>query len=104
MSRRGWVLFAAMCVIWGIPYLLIRVAVREFTPPTVVFLRTAIAAALLLPAVLRPDQIAALRQRWRALVVYTLVEVTLPWWLLTNAERHITSSLAGLLIAAVPLL
>lgn len=102
MSRRGWLLFTAMCVIWGVPYLLIRVAVGELTPSTVVFLRTAIAVVVLVPAV-RWTHLAALRGRWRVLVVYTVIEVTVPWWLLTNAERHISSSLAGLLVAAVPL-
>ena len=104
MSKRGSVLFAAMCVIWGIPYLLIRIADRELEPPTVVFLRTAIAAVLLLPFVLRGRQLAWVRDRWRVLVLYTAVEVAGPWGLLTWAERHLTSSLAGLIIAAVPLL
>ena len=103
MSKRGWALFAAMCVIWGVPYLLIRVAVEELSPSTVVFFRTAIAAVLLLPLVLRSRQVSALRGHWAPLIAYTAVEVTLPWWLLTNAERHVSSSLAGLLIAAVPL-
>ncbi|MBV8598348.1 MAG: EamA family transporter, partial [Actinobacteria bacterium] len=47
MSRRGLLLFAAMCVVWGIPYLLIRVAVRELSPAMLVFARTAVAALLL---------------------------------------------------------
>ena len=50
MTQRGWLLFAAMCVIWGIPYLMIRVAVRELTPATLVFARTALGALLLVPA------------------------------------------------------
>jgi drug/metabolite transporter (DMT)-like permease len=53
MSRRSWALFAAMCVIWGIPYLLIRVAVRDVAPGTLVFLRTAIGGLVLLPLALR---------------------------------------------------
>ena len=54
MSRRGWLLFAAMAVIWGIPYLLIKVAVSELEPASLVFLRTTVAGAILVPvAVLR---------------------------------------------------
>src|SRR4051794_39212912 len=104
MSRRGWLLFAAMCVIWGVPYLLIRVAVRDMSPATVVFLRTAIAALVLVPVALHRGGVRDLLLRWRWLLFFTVVEVTVPWWLLTAAEQHISSALAGLLIAAVPLL
>ena len=103
MSRRGALLFAAMCVIWGIPYLMIRVAVRELAPVTLVFLRTGIAALLLLPFALWRKELRALLPHWRALVVYTAIEVALPWFLLAKAETKLSSSLTGLLIAAVPL-
>jgi drug/metabolite transporter (DMT)-like permease len=103
MSRRGVLLFAAMCVIWGIPYLMIRVAVRELAPVTLVFLRTAIAALLLLPFALWRKELRALLPHWRALLLYTAIEVALPWFLLARAETKLSSSLTGLLIAAVPL-
>jgi drug/metabolite transporter (DMT)-like permease len=96
-------LFAAMCVIWGIPYLMIRVAVRELAPVTMVFLRTGIAAALLLPLAARRRELRPLLARWRPLLAYTAVEVALPWLLLGRAETKLTSSLTGLLLAAVPL-
>src|SRR5436305_12871661 len=103
MSRRGWVLFAAMCLIWGVPYLFIRVAVRDRRPSCVVAMRTGIAALCLLPIAMRRVDMHDLLARWRPLLLYTAVEVTLPWWLLTRAEQHLTSALAGLLLAAVPL-
>ena len=103
MSRRGVLLFAAMCVIWGIPYLMIRVAVRELAPVTLVFLRTGIAALLLLPFALWRGELRPLFAHWRALLVYTGIEVALPWFLLAKAETKLSSSLTGLLIAAVPL-
>jgi drug/metabolite transporter (DMT)-like permease len=103
MSRKGIVLFASMCVIWGIPYLMIRVAVRELTPATLVFWRTAIAALLLMPLALLRGHIRPLLAHWRAFVAYTLIEVAIPWLFLARAETKISSSLAGLLIAAVPL-
>jgi drug/metabolite transporter (DMT)-like permease len=103
MTRRGALLFAAMCVIWGIPYLMIRVAVGELAPVTLVFLRTAIAGALLLPFALWRKELRALLPHWRAFLLYTAIEVALPWFLLARAETEISSSLAGLLIAAVPL-
>jgi len=92
-----------MCVIWGIPYLLIRVAVRDFDPAAVVFGRTAIGALLLTPIAVWRGQLRSLRGHWLWLLAYTGFELTMPWYLLTSAEQHLTSSLAGLLVAAVPL-
>jgi drug/metabolite transporter (DMT)-like permease len=103
MSRRGWLLFAAMCVIWGVPYLLIRVAVRDFSPESVVFFRTVLGALVLLPMAVRRGDLPAVFRRWRPLLFYTVIEVTLPWWLLSTAEQHLSSALAGLLLASVPL-
>src|SRR5204863_3461519 len=92
-----------MCVIWGTPYLMIRVAVRELAPVTLVFMRTGIAALLLVPLAARRRELRPLVARWRPLLAYTAVEVGLPWLLLGRAETKLTSSLTGLLIAAVPL-
>ncbi len=104
MSRKGWLLFILLCVIWGIPYLLIRVAVRELPPPALVFLRTAPAALLLVPLALHRRELRPLFARWRWVVAYTAVELAIPWLLLSHAEQRISSSLAGLLVAAVPLM
>jgi len=103
VTRRGLVLFAAMCVIWGIPYLLIRVAVLEISPATLVFMRTSLALVILLPFALRRGGWRDLARRWPMLVVFAAVEVGGPWFFLSNAEQHISSALAGLLISAVPL-
>ncbi len=103
MSRRSWLLFAAMCVIWGVPYLMIRVAVREVSPGTLVFARTALGALLLVPLAIRRDALRPVLRRWRPLLAYTAVEVAVPWLMLSDAETELSSSLTGLLIAAVPL-
>jgi drug/metabolite transporter (DMT)-like permease len=103
MTRRGWLLFAAMGIIWGIPYLLIKVAVGELTPAALVFFRTAVGASLLLPAAAMRGDLGPLRAQWRPLVLYSLVEVAVPWFLLADAERHLSSSFTGLIIATVPL-
>jgi drug/metabolite transporter (DMT)-like permease len=103
VSRRGWALFVAMSVIWGVPYLLIKVAIGEFSPVVVVFLRCVVGAALLLPWTLARGRLGtALRQHWRALLVFTVLEMTMPWLLLSWAERELSSSLTGLLVAGVP--
>jgi drug/metabolite transporter (DMT)-like permease len=104
VSRRGWVLFAIMCLVWGIPYLLIKVAVEEVAVPVVVFARTALGAAVLLLPALRSGQLAVLRRHWRPLVAFAALEMIGPWGLLSDAERYLPSSLAGLLIAAVPII
>lgn len=103
MSRKGALLFAAMCVLWGIPYLMIRIAVRELAPETLVFLRTGIAALLLMPFAAVRGQLRPLLCRWRPLVAFAVIEVSIPWVLLARAETRLTSSLTGLLLAAVPL-
>jgi drug/metabolite transporter (DMT)-like permease len=103
VTRRGWLLFAAMSVLWGIPYLLIKVAVDELSPPTLVFLRTALGALVLLPFAMTSGGLSALRGRWRVVVAFTVLELAGPWLLLADAERHLSSSVSGLLVAAVPL-
>ena len=104
MSRRGQVLFLVMSVVWGIPYLLIRVAVRELSPPVLVFARTAPAALLLLPVAVRRGYLRPLLARWRIVVVFSLVELAGPWLLLSHAEKRLPSSVSGLLVASVPLI
>jgi drug/metabolite transporter (DMT)-like permease len=104
VSRKGWVLFAVMCVVWGIPYLLIKVAVGEVSVPVVVFARTALGAVVLLPLALRSGQMSVLRRHWRPLLAFAMLEMIVPWGLLSQAERRLPSSLAGLLIAAFSLL
>jgi drug/metabolite transporter (DMT)-like permease len=104
VSRKGWLLFVALCVIWGIPYLFIRVAVRELPPPALVLLRTAPAALLLLPFAIRKGELRRMLRSWPWVFLYTAVELCVPWLLLAHAEQRISSSLAGLLIATVPLI
>jgi drug/metabolite transporter (DMT)-like permease len=96
-------LFSAMCVIWGIPYLLIKVAVRELSPVTLVFARCTIAVVLLLPVTLARGELRPVLRYWKPLFAFTAAEVAIPWLLLSVAEQRLTSSLTGLLVAAVPL-
>ena len=104
MSRRALALFALMSVVWGIPYLLIKVAVRDLTPAVVVDGRTLLGAALLMPLALRQGRVRPLLAVWKPLAVYCVCELAIPWYLLSNAERRIPSSLSGLLVASVPLI
>src|ERR1700722_5477580 len=92
-----------MCVIWGIPYLLIRVAVRDLSPAVLVFARTGGAALLLLPIAAARRELAPVLRARVPVLAFALVEIAIPWVLLSSAERRISSSLSGLLIAAGPL-
>ncbi|WP_406492541.1 DMT family transporter [Streptomyces sp. NBC_01604] len=105
MTARGWFLFSLMGVVWGIPYLLIKVAVdAPLSPSMVVFARCALGAALLLPFALRQGGLpATVRTHWRPMLAFACIEIIGPWWTLTDAERHLSSSTAGLLIAGVPI-
>jgi drug/metabolite transporter (DMT)-like permease len=104
MTKRGWLLFIALGVIWGMPYLLIRIAVESIHPLVVAFGRTLIGALLLLPVALYRRELVAAFRHWPALLAFTLVEISGPWLLLGYAERRINSSTTGLIIAMVPLL
>lgn len=103
MSRSAWALFAALSLLWGIPYLLIRVAVAEVDPAVVVFGRTAIGGLLLLPLALMRRELGVVLRHWRIVLLYAFVEIIVPWWLLSYAGTRLDSSTSGLLIAGVPL-
>jgi drug/metabolite transporter (DMT)-like permease len=102
VSRRGWVLFLAMSVIWGIPYLLIKVAVDEVSPVMLVFARCVVGAALLLPWTIAKGLLRPALRHWRALLLFTVLEMAGPWLLIAYAEESLSSSLTGLLVAGVP--
>ena len=103
MTRRGLLLFAALGIAWGIPYLFIKVAVSELEPGMVVLARSALAAVLLLPLALFRREVGTVLRRWKPMLAYTIVEIVIPWYFLSSAEQHLPSSTAGLLLAAVPL-
>ena len=97
-------MFVAMSVIWGLPYLLIKVAVGGVSVPVLVLTRVALGAALLLPIALRRRQLASIKPVWPWLLLFALVEIIMPWFALSEAERGISSSLTGLLVASVPII
>jgi drug/metabolite transporter (DMT)-like permease len=104
MSKRGWILFLALGVIWGMPYLLIRIAVGSLDPLVVAWGRTFIGALLLLPIAISRGALMPALRHWRWLVVFTLVEISGPWLLLGHAETRLNSSTTGLAIAIVPMI
>jgi len=103
MSGRPLALFLAMSVIWGIPYLFIRIAVAEVSPAFLVLARTGVASAILLPIALLTLDLRPIVARWRWVAAFAAIEIAIPWVLLGSAEQRVSSSLAALIIAAVPL-
>ena len=103
VTRRGLILFAALGIAWGIPYLFIKVAVTELDPAMVVLGRSALAAILLLPLAFFRREVVQVVRRWKPMLAYTVVEIIIPWYFLSSAEQRLPSSTAGLLLATVPL-
>lgn len=102
-TRKGWLLFAAMCLLWGVPYLFISVAVESFSPPAIVAGRTLIAAVLLLPFALRSRALRPALRKWPWVLAFGAVEMGGPFVLLGHAEMTLPSGSTGLLVATVPL-
>ena len=104
MSSRAWIAFVALCVIWGIPYFFIKQAVAELSPACVAFGRLALGAALLLPIAWHRGALENLGAHKGALLAFAVAELVGPFFLIAYGERSISSSLAGTLLAAVPLM
>ncbi|WP_088283402.1 DMT family transporter [Kineosporia sp. A_224] len=104
MTRRGWLLFAALSVVWGTPYLFIKIAVEHLEPAYVVGTRVALAAVVLLPFAAARGQLRPLVPHWRWVAAFAAVEIAVPFGCLGFAETRISSGLTGLLVAAVPLM
>lgn len=102
-TRKGWILFAVMAVVWGITYLFIKEAVQSVTPPAVVAGRTLLGAVVLLPFALRSGALKAAWKHWPWVLAFGLVEMAGPFLLLSHAETQLPSGLTGLLVATVPL-
>jgi drug/metabolite transporter (DMT)-like permease len=103
VSRKAALLFAATSVIWGSSFLLIRVAVQDLPPSAVVFGRTLLGAAFLVPLAVRNRAFRGLRRNILPLVVVTVLDMAAPTFLTAWGEQHVTSSVAGILTATDPL-
>ena len=103
MDRRSWLLLLLLASLWGASYLFIKVALEDLSPAMIVFLRTALAALVLLPLAAQRDALGGLWKRRGAIALLALVQVAGPFMLITVGELEISSSLAGILIAAAPI-
>lgn len=105
MSRRASFFFLCVAVLWGVPYLFIEIAVEGGASPLLVgWGRVAIGAAILLPVAWRLGYLAGLRLKTKPLIAFAIVECALPWWLIPLGQQEVSSSLAAILIASLPIL
>ena len=102
MSRRAWLLFAAVSVLWGMPYVLIEVALHDLSPAAIAFLRMFIGFAVLAPYAWRSGAFAGLRSRVRPLLAYTVLELVLASPLIGLGEQRVSTSQTATLLASVP--
>lgn len=102
MSRRAILLFLAVGVAWGIPYYFIAVANESFSTPSIVWLRVTIGALILLPVVIYRGDFRETLKNWRGVLLFAMLEMVGPWYLITEAERTTASSLAGLMMTTIP--
>jgi drug/metabolite transporter (DMT)-like permease len=104
MSARAWAIFGGVSVLWGIPYLFIKIAVDDGVPPAfLAWTRVILAAALLLAIAWRAGTLASVRGHWRWLALFAVAEITIPFPLIAAGEQHVASSLAAIIIATAPL-
>ena len=103
MSRRGVILFLSLGLIWGLPYLLIKVSVEYLSPEVIIFLRVFLAAMILMPVVIKRGYLRQLNGHWKWVLFFAIIEIAFPFGALTFAEINLSSSMTGLLIAAVPI-
>jgi drug/metabolite transporter (DMT)-like permease len=102
VSRKGLLLFLGAGIAWGMPYFFIAVALHGFSTVSIVWLRVAIAVAILLPLAIRQNVLRPALRAWPWVVAFAVLEMVGPWYFITEAERSISSSLVGLLITTVP--
>lgn len=102
MSRKGILLFLAVGIAWGIPYFFIRIALDHFSNESIIFGRVVIGAAILIPFAIATKALRPAIKAWRWVLAFAVIEMVIPWWLITDAERQVSSSLAGLMIATTP--
>ena len=102
MSRKGLLLFLACAVAWGIPYFFIRIAVQQFDVSSVILARVVIGAIVLIPIAIKQNAIRPALKNFKWVLLFALIEMIVPWYLITASEKIISSGLAGLLVSTVP--
>ena len=95
--------YLAVSALWGIPYLFVGIAVKEISVPVIVFTRVFIGALILIPLALRAGALRVPRSSYKYIAIYAIFEMFIPWTLISDGQKKVSSGLAGLLIATVPI-
>jgi drug/metabolite transporter (DMT)-like permease len=103
VSWRGWGAFAALGIIWGVPYFFIKISVQELSPVVVAFGRVMLGSSILLPIAWQRGALKSLGRHKAAICAFALAEFIIPFSAISFGERWISSSVTGILIAMVPL-
>ena len=103
MSRKALLLFLATGLAWGLPYFFIKIAIEDFSSYSIIFIRVLIGAAIMVPLALNSGALKIALRHWKWVLFFAVMEMAIPWWLITEAGRHIDSGLTALLIATVPM-
>lgn len=103
MSRKALLLFLATGLAWGLPYFFIQIALEDFSSYSIIFIRVLIGAAIMVPLALNTGALRIALKHWKWVLFFAVMEMVIPWWLITEAGRHISSGLTALLIATVPM-
>jgi drug/metabolite transporter (DMT)-like permease len=103
VTWRGWAAFAALGIIWGLPYFFIKISVQELSPVVVAFGRVMLVSLILLPIAWRRGALHSLGRHKAAICAFALAEFVIPFCVISFGERWISSSVTGILIAMVPL-
>lgn len=102
MNRRTLLLFAAVGTVWGIPYFFIAIAGQSFSTVTLVWMRVVIGAIFLLPVAIKRGVLGDALKHWPWVLFFAVVEMVGPWYFITEAERHVPTSLVGLMMTTIP--
>jgi drug/metabolite transporter (DMT)-like permease len=102
VSKKGLILFLLAGIFWGLPYFFIVWALESFSTPTIVFARTLLGALILIPYAIKVGGVRPALRAWPYVVLFAVLEMVVPWFLITEAGKHIPSGLSGLLVSTVP--
>lgn len=104
MIWRDWIIFAVLCVVWGVPYYLIKIALDDLSPAIIACGRLALGAAILIPIAIHRGALRPALRHKGAIVAFAISDLAIPFLLISIAEQWISSSLAGILVATTPLI
>ena len=104
ITLRHWLLFALLTILWGTSFLNIAISLRSFTPEEIVAWRLVFAALVLLVFMLmRGKRLPTNIKDWAKFSMFAALGNLLPYWLITHGQQSVTSGMAGLLMAVMPL-